>query len=471
MRAFLGRFDVRISLAYGIIAALWIVLSDSAMALIFAANPSMLAVVSVYKGLGYVLVTSLALFLLLRAELRKRDRAERALQEDIVERKKIEAALRESEHRFRNLADTAPALIWTTDSTDQVTFLSRGWYHFTGQHEANSLGQAWLDALHPEDREHVRVSFLDNIKTREYFQVEYQLHSPIDNAQRWVIATGTPRWSEDGVFQGYIGSVIDVTERRRAQQEMQAAAILRTDLEKEKELLQLKERFISVVSHEFRTPLSVIYASAELMHRYRDRIAPDRQDQHMRDILSQTEYMVDLLDDVLLVNIAQSGRLEFNPSPLDVVIFCETAIERMQVIDRGKHNFCFTHTGDLRSAALDAKLLQHILSNLLSNAIKYSPDGGDVRLDVCLEQGDVVLRVSDQGIGIPAESLPYLYEPFYRARNTGDIGGTGLGTAIVKESVDLHRGVIACESELGVGTTFTVRLPVTSRLQTDLSQP
>jgi signal transduction histidine kinase len=129
-------------------------------------------------------------------------------------------------------------------------------------------------------------------------------------------------------------------------------------------------------------------------------------------------------------------------------------------VDKDKHNFFVTYEGDLSHVSMDAKLLQHIVVNLLSNAIKYSPNGSDVRFAVTREENEILLRVSDQGIGIPAESLPHLYEPFYRAKNTGDIGGTGLGMAIVKESVDFHKGTISYDSEVGVGTTVTVRLPV-----------
>lgn len=170
--------------------------------------------------------------------------------------------------------------------------------------------------------------------------------------------------------------------------------------------------------------------------------------------------MVDLLDDVLAVNKARAGKLDFNPAPIDLINFCQMTLERIQSVDHKKHNFVFTHEGDFSDQIMDAKLLQHILVNLLSNAVKYSPDGGEVHLDVKRQGDDVMFCVSDQGIGIPPECIAKLYEPFYRANNTGEIGGTGLGMTIVKESVELHNGTIDCESRLGVGTTFTVRVPM-----------
>jgi signal transduction histidine kinase len=185
----------------------------------------------------------------------------------------------------------------------------------------------------------------------------------------------------------------------------------------------------------------------------------ERQMHHIEIILAQAHFMSELMDDVLTINKARAGKLEFNPVPLNLVSFCQETLERVEVLNQGKHQFAFTHEGDMSGVRLDVKQLQHILVNLLSNAVKYSPEGGEVRLGVKAENGSVEFRISDQGIGIPEESLAHLFEPFYRARNTGDIGGTGLGLPIVKAGVDRHGGTIVCETALNAGTTFVVRLP------------
>ncbi|MBZ0303767.1 MAG: PAS domain-containing protein, partial [Anaerolineae bacterium] len=210
MRALLQRFDIRVSVAYGLVATLWIVLSDLILAAVFAGNLPVLTALSTVKGLLYVLVTTLGLYIVLHAELRKHQQLETALQQDIAERQRMEVALRESEQRFRNMADTAPAMLWITDLDGRTTFLSRRWCEFTGQTEASGLSWGWLDALHPEDRDEIRDAFLSASKTRGQFQVEYRLHRHVDDEYRWVIALGTPRYSDAGQFQGYIGSVVDV---------------------------------------------------------------------------------------------------------------------------------------------------------------------------------------------------------------------------------------------------------------------
>jgi PAS domain S-box-containing protein len=460
------RFDLRLSLIYAAATTLWFLLSDSILSRMFAQSPAGPAAISTGKWLVFVVITTFALFVVTRAELQKRERVEAVLQDklseqahDIREREKRETALRESEASFRHLADTAPAMLWVSDPDGEITFPSRGWLIFTGQTEADARGWGWLNALHPEDREPIKNAYLEVIESPAFFQFEYRLLHQPDGDYRSAIATGNPRFSANGEFLGFIGSVIDVTEHEIAQRELRAAERLRMELETEKELLQLKERFISVVSHEFRTPLAVIISSTELVHRFYEQMPRERQLEHLQVVLIQSEFMVELLDNLLTVNKARSGKLEFNPTTLNLNGFCQTTLERMRALDKSKHEFVFTTEGDLSKVVLDTKLLQHILVNLLSNAAKYSPEGGQVWLEAKRLNDEVELRVSDRGIGIPAEGLTRLFEPFYRANNTGEIGGTGLGLTIVKESVDLHKGTITCESTVGVGTTFAVRLP------------
>jgi len=169
--------------------------------------------------------------------------------------------------------------------------------------------------------------------------------------------------------------------------------------------------------------------------------------------------MIALLDDVLLIGKADAGKLKLNPSPLDLKQFCLDLIEELQPNASNHHTLTFVnHTQDIK-ANLDEKLLRHILSNLLSNAIKYSPDGGTVNFELFCQNGWLIFQIQDFGIGIPEKDLPHLFESFYRANNVGDIPGTGLGLAIVKRFVDFQDGKIAVESEVGVGTRFTVQIP------------
>jgi len=179
---------------------------------------------------------------------------------------------------------------------------------------------------------------------------------------------------------------------------------------------------------------------------------------HLRRIVTTVKHMDRLLDDVLLIGKAEAGKLECNPTELDVVQFCRDLVEEMQMIT-DSHTIHLNSQCESSDVMLDEKLLRHILINLLSNAIKYSPTSSNVSLNLNIDAEEVIFQVRDRGIGIPQSEREQLFQSFYRASNVGTISGTGLGLAIVKRAVDLHYGKIAVESEVGVGTTFVVSLP------------
>ena len=265
-----------------------------------------------------------------------------------------------------------------------------------------------------------------------------------------------------------VAIVRNITERKQAEDE------LRETLKKEKELNELKSRFISTASHEFRTPLTTILGSTELLKYYSHKWGEEKKLIHFERIYSQVKHMTQMLDDVLLVSKAEAKKLEFNPSPMNVIQFCRSLVEELQLSAGRQHTMIFKLQGvgiDRDSEAdcslctpafLDEKLLWHILSNLLSNAIKYSPEGSTIQLILtCLER-DVEIQIQDRGIGIPEKDKPRLFEAFHRATNVSKFPGTGLGLVIVKNAVDLHGGSITVNSQVGVGTTFTVTIPRTA---------
>jgi signal transduction histidine kinase len=236
-------------------------------------------------------------------------------------------------------------------------------------------------------------------------------------------------------------------------------AEVRKALEKEKELNELKTRFITTTSHEFRTPLATILSSAELLEYYSHKLPESEKQELLQQIETATKRMTQLLNDVLAINKAEAGKVELKPAPLNLEKFCREIVAEMQLSAGNKHEIVFVNSGDCTSAVMDEKVLQHILSNLLSNAIKYSPAGGIVEFKLACQDREATFQIQDSGIGIPPKDREKLFESFHRAQNVGNIAGTGLGLSIVKRMVDLHGGKISVQSEVGVGTTFTVTIP------------
>jgi signal transduction histidine kinase len=214
-----------------------------------------------------------------------------------------------------------------------------------------------------------------------------------------------------------------------------------------------------MTSHEFRTPLATILSSAELLKYYGDQLPPEEKLEVLQTIENGVHRMTRMLDRVLLLGKAEAQMLEFAPRALDLIALCKSMVDDVRVqLPDSRCSVVTQFTPPSRSRLYDEKLLRHIFGNLLSNAIKYSPNGGQVTFTVQPEGEKMLMTVSDEGIGVPADELAHLFESFHRASNVGDIQGTGLGLAIVKNSVNLHGGTITVRSVAGQGTTFTVLL-------------
>ena len=230
--------------------------------------------------------------------------------------------------------------------------------------------------------------------------------------------------------------------------------------EKEKELSELKSRFVSMASHEFRTPLTTIGLSTESLIVYRDKLTNEQINQRLGKIQSQVQHLSEITEDVLQLARLQANRMEFHPIWLDLDELCRSILADLQSVPEEKQRLVYRCDEPLPTAYVDKRLTRQLIYNLVANALKYSPADKQVVTTLMHIDQALVLTVTDEGIGIPAADLPYVFEPFHRAANVGAVAGTGLGLVIVKEAVELHGGSITVQSEVTVGTTFTVKLPV-----------
>lgn len=230
----------------------------------------------------------------------------------------------------------------------------------------------------------------------------------------------------------------------------------------ERDINELKSRFISMTSHEFRTPLTAILGTTELIKHYGQGWEVSKQHTYLDRIQKNVKHMTGLLDDVLVLSKADVNKVEFNPKLINLEVFCSSLVEEFQLNTKRDQQIEFDFFGNQHEVYSDEKILRQILGNLLSNAIKYSPESTSVRFQVNVNEEEATFFIKDQGIGIPEADQQHLFESFHRATNVGQIQGTGLGLAIVKKSVELHRGTIDFESIADQGTTFIVKLSITA---------
>jgi signal transduction histidine kinase len=324
-------------------------------------------------------------------------------------------------HSFRVLlrdpADVAilkPPPFWSLRTAAQVVALASGLL---------LLGAVWILVL----RRRVAAS------TGSLREANVQLKSEIDERQQ----------AELGL--------------RRAQEELRAA------LDKERELHELKSNFVNLVSHEFRTPLSIILSSTEILNSYLGVLKPEEREMHLKDIKESSCYMAGLVEDVLMLGRVEAGKIKFAPAPLDLPQFCGKLVDEIKSATGQRCPIELSTDVEGDAATGDEALLRHILMNLLSNAVKYSPAGQLVSLCVERDGEDAVFVVRDKGVGIPAADLNRLFTAFHRGSNVGQLPGTGLGLFIVNRCIELHHGRININSAEGVGTTVTVRVPLFGR--------
>ncbi|HBB34304.1 MAG TPA: hypothetical protein DDZ80_04855 [Cyanobacteria bacterium UBA8803] len=372
-----------------------------------------------------------------------------------------EKALRTSEEQFRQLTENIREVFFlSTPDLSQILYISPAYEEVWGRTPASLYQEpsTWMDSVHPNDRYRVAAAAARHLKGKRPFDEEYRIIRP-DGLQRWVWVRGFHVLNEAGFVERLAGIAEDITERKRAETEILNA------LAKEKELGDLKSRFVSITSHEFRTPLTTILSTTELLEYYDWTKEEELEQLHL--IQEAVHQMLDLLEDTLFMSTSEAGQLPFHPVPLNLHEFCQGVVAE---IERGiswkrfptdiQHSITFVSQGENFLAYMDRKLLRQILTNLLLNAIKYSPTGGTVRFELSCQGNESIFQIQDRGIGIPPEDQPRLFEFFHRGRNVGSIDGTGLGLAIVKKCVDLHGGQIVVNSDVGIGTTFTVKLPL-----------
>jgi PAS domain S-box-containing protein len=350
------------------------------------------------------------------------------------------------------------------DAQSRITFINGVAQALTGWSELEVCGQP-LDTIcrmiNEQTRQPVESAVQKALRQNEI--VGLSNHTMLisrDNREIPIDDYGAPIHDENGAVIGAILVIRDISQRKHMEADLLEKQRLRLALDKESELQKMRTRFMTMVSHEFRTPIATITIAADIIDRYNQRLSDEGRHEHLVKIQNQSKYLTELLDDIMTILKTQTIGPEYKPTTLDLAALCRKLVAETILSAQNTHEIEFNSTSPSAITSGDEKLLRHAIDNLLSNAVKYSPTGGTIQIDLWDNDNWIGIRVKDEGIGIPEKDIGHLFDPFHRASNVGDIPGTGLGLTITKQATELHGGTLDVESTVGKGTTFTLYLPV-----------
>lgn len=386
---------------------------------------------------------------------------------DLSEQKRAEAALRESEARFRHLADTAPVLIWMSDTTKLCNYFNKSWLDFTGRTIEQELGNGWIDRVHPDDFQRCFDTYTSSFDARREFKMEYRLRR-FDGEHRWLLDHGIPRYTPDGEFLGYIGSCIDIHDRKQAEEQIhQLNEELEYRVKQRTEQLQATnkelEAFSYSVSHDLRAPLRHINGFVDLLQkRIGTSPALDKTSHHyLKTISDTTKEAGKLVDDLL--SFSRMGRTEMRLTTIDLNQLWQEVWRDMQQDIEGRN--IEWQIDSLPIVQADPTMLRLVLRNLVENAVKYTRPRTQAKIQInsTSTEHETIICVRDNGVGFDMQYVNKLFGVFQRLHTNEQFEGTGIGLANVQRIIHRHSGQVWAEAELDRGAAFYFSLPKTSR--------
>ncbi|MGE5611900.1 MAG: PAS domain S-box protein [Bacillota bacterium] len=382
-------------------------------------------------------------------------------QRDITQQRRVEEALRVSEEKFRIMADSAPVMIWIAGPDKQCVWLNRRWLEFVGRRLEQETGQGWAEHLHPEDGARAMETYFSAFDARKVFTMEYRMRRH-DGQYRWVIDTGVPLYGVRGEFLGYIGSCIDITERKQAEEERSDLLHREQRARAEAEAAnRRKDQFLAVLSHEMRTPLTPVLARLTLLKREKN-LSPEMESA-LDMIRRNVELEARLIDDLLDLTKIATGKVQLMLQIVDAHKELRDALSiyEKEIAQKDLHVTVYLQAGEHRVKA-DPVRLEQVFWNLISNAVKYTPSGRHITIR-SMNQGPLLrVEIADDGIGIEPEVMSRLFNAFEQGEQTLSrrFGGLGLGLSISKSLMELQGGKLSAVSAgKDKGATFAVEMP------------
>lgn len=374
-------------------------------------------------------------------------------QNEIRQRARIESELRESEERFKLMADSAPVLVWVTGPHAESTYFNQTWLDFRGKTLEEELSEDWSTAIHPDDRTQAVSTCMNGFTVRKSFTMEFRMKRH-DGEYRWMLDTGIPRFGKDNEFLGFIGSCVDINERKQIEQELIAAKELAEQAN------QAKDQFLAVLSHELRTPLTPVLNILQIFQE--DQGIPEELRTFVDIAIHNVNLEARIVNDLLRVTEISAGKLQLNKVPIEMHTMIHKVIPIVSKTIKEKH---IEFTLDLKARKSyvegDEVRLHQVISNLLENALKFTPEHGKIRISTENIDDRLLVKVTDNGIGIREELLPVIFNTFEQGESSihRQFGGLGLGLSISKGLLELHGGSLKADSPgIGKGSTMSFEL-------------
>ncbi len=378
-----------------------------------------------------------------------------AIKIDITSRKEMELALKLSEERWHFALEASGQSVWDWNLVKNTIFFSdqgRIMLGYSASEIENKTGE-WAKHVHPDDIKPCLDVFNRYLNGKvEIYEQEYRMRCK-DGNYIWVLDRGKiVEWTIEGKPLRIIGTHKDITNRKLREEQ------LRRGIEKEKELNELKSRFVATTSHEFRTPLASILMISDTLIAYNQKMDITQISARLAKVKKHVLHLTDIVNNVLQLSKMQEGKIKFNLKDVDLISMCLHIIDGFNSGEMRKIRFNTFFKSLVTS--IDEMLIMQAINNLISNAIKYSPVDSLVNVEVNLGKDELLLIVQDKGIGIPEKDLKHIFTPFFRASNTSAIQGNGLGLSIVRESLLLHGGNVTCSNNIDKGSTFILHFPL-----------
>lgn len=405
---------------------------------------------------------------------------------DVTELRVAEQVLRASEEHHRSLIELHPQTPWMADPAGEIIEVGKEWAHLSGRRVDEAAGHGWEASVHPSDLAIVRRRWKQAVQSRSLLDMEFRIRSAVGD-YRWYRSRAAPKLAADGNVIRWYGLLEDVHDRHTALEALRESerclrehrdklekiverrtaeiheknAELDRLLQQEREVNALQRRFVAMISHEFRTPLAIIDSAAQRLTRTKAALTSDYLAEKATQIKNAVSRMVELMDSILAAGRLQTGKIEIEKQEASLSAVIEECADRRRQLS-STHRLLLDVEHLPVNMSFDPAAIERALSNLLSNAVKYSPAASDITVRGWQEDGIAMIEVCDAGIGIDADDLPRLFEPYFRARSATGIAGTGIGLNIVREIVELHGGKVSVGSVIGAGTKFTMTLPTSS---------